>query len=104
MARIEAMKDKNEAETELKKFAQENGYKLDLKRLELEFEQTRLDHQRQMRKLDYEREHQKDLTDIERAKQQAYDRREADKIYKDHERRMKELSMEDSRRKREDDR
>lgn len=51
MARIEAMKDKNEAEAELKRLAQENGYKLDLKRIELEFEQTRLEHKREMTKL-----------------------------------------------------
>ena len=100
MARIEAMKDKNEAEAELKRFAQENGYKLDLKRIELEFEKTRLEHERKVTQMEFEREHKKDLADIERMKAAAYDKREMEKIYKDHEINMKKMSIDEAKSRR----
>lgn len=96
ISRIEAMKEKNEQEAEIRRFAAENGFKLDLKRIENLAEQARMEHQRKLREIEYEREHKKDLVETERRKIEKEDLRERDRINKDHERKLKEISAKES--------
>jgi hypothetical protein len=48
MEEIEAMKDIKEQELAIKRFAEENGYKLELKRIEMLVEQIRNVHERKL--------------------------------------------------------
>lgn len=48
MKEIEAMKDIKEQELTIKRFSEENGYKLELKRIEMLVEQIRNVHERKL--------------------------------------------------------
>ena len=51
IARIEAMNEENERRAAIERLALENGYKLDLKRIENLAEQARMEHQRKLKEI-----------------------------------------------------
>jgi hypothetical protein len=85
IAEIEAMKEEQERQAAIKRLAVENGYKLDLKRIEMLAEKARMEHERKLIKIENNRQHNKNLTDNERKRDEMLDKRERDKQNKDYE-------------------
>ena len=79
IAEIEAMKEEQERQAAIKRLAVENGYKLDLKRIEMLAEKARMEHERKLKEIENNRQHKKDLTDNERKRDEMLDKRERDK-------------------------
>ena len=104
IARIDAMKDINEQEIAIKRFAEENNFKLKSKNIELELQKINLEHNRINKQIDNDREYKKDLTDNERKRIETYDSREREKNNKKYELKYKELSTNHYRAQMENDR
>ena len=104
IAEIEAMKEEQERQAAIQRLALENGYKLDLKRIEMLAEKARMEHERKLIEIENNRQHNKDLTEIERKRDEMLDKRERDKQNKDYELRLKELNDQASKDRMEDQR
>ena len=104
IARIEAMNEENERRAAIERLALENGYKLDLKRIENLAEQARMEHQRKLKEIEYDAENKRRLADIQRNKDQMEDRRLRDEIEKGHEIKVKELLAKEKKDQMEHDR
>lgn len=104
MARIEAIKDKNEQLIAIKRFAEENNLKLNYKKLELEFQKNNLEYNIKNKQAENEKEYKKDLTDNARKQIEAFDYREREKIHNEYELKSKEHSITLSRYQMENDR
>ena len=104
IARIEAMNEENERRAAIERLALENGYKLDLKRIENLAEQARMEHQRKLKEIEYDAENKRRLADIQRNKDEMEDRRLRDEIEKGHEIKVKELLAKEKKDQMEHDR
>lgn len=104
IAEIEAMKEEQERQAAIQRLALENGYKLDLKRIEMLAENARMEHERKLREIENNRQHNKNLTDNERKRDEMLDKRERDKQNKDYELRLKQLNDQASKDRMEDQR
>lgn len=102
IARIEAMNEENERQAAIKRLALENGYKLDLKRIQNYADEARMRHEEILRELEYKRQHEKDLVDAQRRRDEMLDRREREKIAKEHEKSVRELQIKEDESRRAD--
>ena len=83
--RIKNTHAENERMLLIKQLAINNGYQLDLRRLENLSEEARMSHQREMRKIEYDAENKRYLAETERLKNEGENKIKLEEIQKQHE-------------------